>query len=265
MEPVPFDLVLDAGNTRLKAALFGPEGVERRAVLQRGDLAALTAWLGGVRPRGIVLGSVAAPDDAFEQGLSGIAPLLVVTGASPAPLRSRYATPLTLGVDRLANAVGAAVRFPGRPVVVVDLGTCITYDLVGSDGIYRGGIISPGMGMRARAMNAYSARLPLVEPGGAPVLVGESTEESLAAGVHHGVRAELTTLLAELVHEMPGAAVVLTGGDALRFARALKSGIFADPSLTLTGLHALLLHHRSLATGPAGGAGGPGGHGAVGG
>lgn len=259
MEPLRPDLVLDAGNTRLKAALMVPSGLLRHTVLGAGDAVALRRWLDGTRPGGVVLGTVAAADPAFEEALAAIAPLLVVTGGAPSPLRMAYGTPATLGVDRLANAVGAWRMFPGRMVVAVDLGTCITYDVVDGDGTYRGGLITPGLRMRAGAMHAFSARLPLVEPSEAPALVGRSTQECLEAGIHHGIRAELRTLLADLTHERADAAVVLTGGDALRFARALKNGIFAAPLLTLNGLHALLLHHRSLAgNGPADDGGGPG-------
>jgi type III pantothenate kinase len=162
-------------------------------------------------------------------------------------LRTAYRTPVTLGVDRLANALGAVSLFPGRAVIAVDLGTCITYDVVDAEGCYAGGLITPGMRMRAKAMNAYSARLPLVRPTGEPPLIGTDTEGSLLAGVHHGVRAELQGLIADLGQGSHRCAVVLTGGDAPRFTKALKSGIFADPLLTLRGLHALLIHHRSMA------------------
>jgi type III pantothenate kinase len=259
METVLYDLVLDVGNTRMKAALYGPRGVERSVILAHGDLSGLRNWLAGSRLEDIALASVILPDPQLEGFLSTLAPVLVLHGGSPSPLISAYGTPHTLGVDRLANAVGARQQFPGRPVIAIDLGTCITYDVVDGSGRYHGGLITPGMTMRARAMNAYSARLPRVEPSGHPPLVGRDTVGSLEAGIHHGVRAELVTLIHELRHEMPDAAVVLTGGDALRFTRALKNGIFADPSLTLNGTHALLLHHRSLAAGhPSGDGRAPG-------
>jgi type III pantothenate kinase len=259
MGTVRYDLVLDVGNTRMKAALFGPMGMERWAFLAHGDVSGLRSWLAEAQLQDIALASVAGPDPGLERFLSTLAPVLVLGGGSPSPLVSTYGTPHTLGVDRLANAVGARQRFPDRPVIAIDLGTCITYDVVDGSGHYQGGLITPGMTMRARAMNAYSARLPLVEPGGHPPLMGRHTVGSLEAGIHHGVRAELMTLIHDLRHEMPDAAVVLTGGDAVRFTRALKNGIFADPSLTLNGTHALLLHHRSLADGhPSGGGHAPG-------
>jgi len=255
MEALLHDLVIDVGNTRMKAALYGPSGHVRHTVLAHGAVSDLRKWLGPVPLEGVVVGSVAAPDPELERFLSSLAPVVVLSGASPAPVRSGYGTPMTLGVDRLANAVGALEHFPGRAVIAIDLGTCITYDVVDGSGCHRGGLITPGMAMRARAMNAYSARLPLVDVGDTPELVGRDTVGSLQAGVHHGVRAELETLIRDLRHEMPDAAVVLTGGDALRFTRALKNGIFADPLLTLNGSHALLRHHRSLASGPPDGPG----------
>ena len=129
-----------------------------------------------------------------------------------------------------------------------------------ANGTYSGGAISPGMRMRAKAMNAYSARLPLVDPAPAPALVGTTTETSLEAGIHFGILGELEGTIRRYRTDRPDLAVVLTGGDAVRFSRALESGIFALPFLTLEGYHALLVHHRSLhggtvAAGTAGGLG----------
>jgi type III pantothenate kinase len=242
MHIIPLDLVLDVGNTRTKAALFRGQRLVRAGVMRSGDGGALKEFLGGDHPGRIAFGSVATPDPKWEAHLRTIAPTFLLTGGSSAPVRSAYATPLTLGVDRLANAVGAKGMFPGRPVLAIDLGTCITYDVVSAEGVYQGGAISPGMTMRSRAMNAYSARLPLVAALADTALIGVDTETSLASGVHFGIVHELQGYIHHLAHQYPGMAVVLTGGDGLRFARALKSGIFAHPFLTLEGLHAILLH-----------------------
>ena len=156
------DLILDVGNTRSKLGLFKGSGSVRTGAMPNGDLAALSEFLGPDRPTAIALGSVAAPDATFLTALRELAPVTLFDGGSEAPIRNTYATPTTLGADRLANVVAAARHFPGRPVLVVDLGTCITYDVLEGDGTYAGGAITPGMLMRAKAMNAYSARLPLV-------------------------------------------------------------------------------------------------------
>ncbi len=247
------DLVLDVGNTRTKLAVFAGARLLSKRTITTGDRDALAAAIAGLAPARIALGSVAAADELLLARLRELAPTLVITGETPTPLRSAYATPTTLGVDRLANAVAAAAMFPGRDVLAVDMGTCITYDLVDAGGTYRGGAISPGMGMRAKALHAYSARLPEVRLANAPVPWGTSTEEALRAGIHHGILGELHHFMGRAAHQAAHCAVVLTGGDAVRFARAAKRGIFAHPFLTLEGLR-LILHHHHAGPGPAGGA-----------
>ncbi|MBS1580972.1 MAG: type III pantothenate kinase [Bacteroidetes bacterium] len=242
MDHVDTDLVLDVGNTRIKLALFAEGRIVARDTARHGDAAAVAAFLGPVRPRAVVVGSVAERDEALLAFLRTLGPVTEITGASPAPLRNAYGTPATLGVDRLADAVGAMQLFPGRAALAIDLGTCVTYDLVDGAGAYHGGAITPGLRMRARAMHAYSARLPDVDPPEDAALLGTDTVGSLAAGTHHGLRLELEGFIGAFRQQWPDLAVVLTGGDAPRFARALKNGIFAHPSLTLLGLHALFLH-----------------------
>ena len=239
------DLVIDIGNSRTKMALFLGSRMVRSDVSATGDVAAITAFIGDDRIARSAMGSVANEDPVLIDHLRSIAPLLIITGSTPTPLRLNYTLPATLGADRLANAVGAANFFPGRAVLAIDLGTCVTYDVVDASGVYHGGIISPGLRMRAKAMHAYSARLPEVDPPENTTLIGTSTEESLASGAHHGVRAELRTLIEEIGQQHADLAVVLTGGDAPRFARALENGIFAHPFLTLFGLHAILEHITS--------------------
>lgn len=242
----PLDLVLDVGNSRTKLALFSGDGMVRYGIVPDGDGAGVHAFLGDDRPVAIALGSVAAPDAAHLQELGTIAPVVVLNGSSPAPIKNTYGTPWTLGADRLANVVAAVQRFPGRAVLAIDLGTCITYDVCEVDGTYAGGAISPGLVIRARAMHEYSARLPLVVPRPMPEPLGTSTGSSLEAGLHHGITGELKGFIQRYGTDRPDMAVLLTGGDAVRFSRALESGIFALPFLTLEGYHALLVHHRSL-------------------
>lgn len=252
MDSSKLDLVLDVGNTRTKLAIFHGERPLERRTIATGDLAALATVLGSIQPARIAVGSVAATDERLIEHLGSLAPTLVITGSTPTPLRSAYTTLNTLGVDRLANAVGAAAMFRDRGVLAVDMGTCITYDLVDADGTYLGGAIAPGLRMRAKAMHAYSARLPEVEVAAATAPWGTSTEQALQAGIHHGILGELQGFIRNATHHSANCAVVLTGGDAVPFARACKSGIFAHPFLTLEGLRRILLHHHA-GFGPAGG------------
>jgi type III pantothenate kinase len=262
MSAGPIDLVLDVGNTRTKWALFQGRAMLRQGVLATGDMNALQRAVAGYPVSAVAMGSVSVPDTGFLSTVRTIAPVLVLDGTSAAPVRSTYASPDTLGADRLANVVAAGRHFPARSVLVIDPGTCITYDLLEGDGTYVGGAISPGLRMRAKAMHTYSARLPEIDPGPRPALLGTTTTGALAAGVHHGILGEIKEFIGALSKERPGLAVVLTGGDGLHFARALESGIFAIPFLTLEGYHALLEHHRALhhgaVLGDAGDAGGAG-------
>jgi type III pantothenate kinase len=237
------DLILDIGNTRTKAALFQGDRLLGLTALASDDASGLERFLGEREVEHVAIGSVAGDGSRLLERLSGRnARVMRLTSASPAPNPSAYATTATLGVDRWANALAASALFPNRAALAVDLGTCITYDLVAPDGTYLGGAITPGSRMRAKAMHAYSARLPLVEANHLAAAFGDSTETSLQAGLAHGVLGELEHFMASARALYPGAGVVLTGGDALPHARALKSGIFAHPFLTLEGLR-IILHH----------------------
>ncbi|MBP8822727.1 MAG: type III pantothenate kinase [Flavobacteriales bacterium] len=236
------DLVIDVGNSRIKLGLFNQGRITSLATAAHHDLEAVEQFCGGHPPRCIIVGSVAGPNEGFVHALGRLAPVKEVTGGSPSPVRSLYQTPATFGVDRLANVVGAAALFPQRPVLAIDLGTCITYDLVDELAVHQGGNISPGLHMRARAMHAYSARLPLVDPHPGTPLLGTGTASSLAAGCHHGLLMELAGFIGAFRQQHRHLAVVLTGGDAPNAARALKNGIFAHPTLTLIGLHAIALY-----------------------
>ena len=240
MEHPNSELILDVGNTRLKLGLFRKGRLTDQWSMAHGDSSDLTALLANASLDRIAFGSVGRTDPGLMAKLEEAAPVISITGASPSPVRTSYADPGSLGVDRLANVVGAAALFPQRAVLAVDLGTCVTYDLVDELAVHRGGIISPGMRMRSRAMHAFSARLPEVDPPEDGPFPGTDTAGSLAAGIHRGLLMELRGFVDEFRQQHPELAVVLTGGDAPRYARAMKNGIFAHPSLTLIGLHALL-------------------------
>ncbi len=252
-------LILDAGNTRTKAALFRDGLLRRHAALASRDAGAVKAFLDGVVPAAIGVGSVAQEDPALVTALRTIAPVHVLTGASPSPFPSRLPDRSTLGVDRLANAVGAARTMPGRATLVIDPGTAITYDVVEPDGTHAGGAISPGRSMRARALHTYSARLPLIDTT-APTAdrIGTDTAGAMLAGIDLGITYEMAGHIRQVRAQWPDAAVLLTGGDALRYMNALESGIFALPLLTLEGLHALLVHQLSVPPGLGAADAGPG-------
>jgi type III pantothenate kinase len=164
-------------------------------------------------------------------------------------LRNAYATPQTLGADRLAGAVGAAYLRPGQPTLILDAGTALKLDLVTADGTYHGGSIAPGLRMRLRALHTFTGRLPLIElpdPAALVQLIGDSTASSMLSGVLNGAAAEVTGLVADYRQRYPGLGLVLTGGDAPYLQPHLAPAlglIFVVPELVLVGLDRILRHN----------------------
>lgn len=159
------------------------------------------------------------------------------------PLKNLYDTPHTLGADRLAAAVGAWSLFPKENSLVIDLGTCITYEMVNQKGEYLGGNILPGMRLRLEAMHRYTANLPLVEVNRPMPLIGKSTVECMQSGVFNGLVAEINGMIAAYSAQFEDLKVLTCGGDAFFFESHLKPTIFAVSNLVLLGLHAILKEH----------------------
>jgi len=146
----------------------------------------------------------------------------------------------------LAGACGAIQLFPSENNLVIDAGTCITYDFVDSGSNFLGGGISPGLMMRFQAVHTFTAKLPLVSPTADARLIGESTESSIQSGVVNGVIAEIEGIIRRYEEKFPGLRVILCGGDAGFFENQLKASIFAIPDLVLIGLNSILIHNVNL-------------------
>ncbi|NQX92732.1 MAG: type III pantothenate kinase [Flavobacteriales bacterium] len=168
---------------------------------------------------------------------------ILLKGSTPLPLENAYLTQLTLGPDRIANAAAASAIYPNKHVLIIDVGTCITYDFVHATDGFLGGSISPGIHLRIKAMNGYTDKLPLVEPVKNPPLVGESTEQALQSGAVNGIIAETLGTIEFYRSQYPSLLSVITGGDAHHFDNHLKSTIFADSKFTFKGLLEILKFH----------------------
>ncbi len=143
-----------------------------------------------------------------------------------------------LGADRLAAVWGAVIRFPGRPLMVVDAGTCVTYEYISGEGRYLGGAISPGLGLRFRSMHDYTSALPELKPlEGLPSKVGLETEGAMRSGVMWGFEAEIRWRMEDFLTRNEDSLVILTGGDLGFLGKPLKTGIFAEPMLLHYGLY----------------------------
>lgn len=233
-------LVLDIGNTAIKAAWF--RGRELLEIRQINDQASVLPdqFNHPIPPDRVIVSSVRDKDPEFLSAFS--VPVHYLNSSTPLPFILQYDTPQTLGADRIANAAGAIVRFPGQNTLIIDTGTCLKIDLVLAGGIYAGGSISPGFRMRYQAMHAFTGRLPLLDSASEADLTGTSTAGSMHSGVINGMAAEIDGMISRYLGMFPEIFCILTGGDAAIFSGKLKSRIFAAPTLTLEGLNSILLH-----------------------
>jgi len=235
-------LVADAGNTRIKLAVF--DGLKMvhlqvdREWSSSGIVNMLKHFPGIERSLFCVVREV--PDwlpivlnshNIVYQELSHTMPL---------PIRIGYQTPETLGHDRIAVVAGAADQFPGTNVLAIDAGTALTMDIVTADGEYPGGTISPGLRMRFSALHRQTFSLPEVRPENEVPLIGMNTHDAILAGVVNGMIYEIDNSINSLKNKYNDLHVILTGGDSGYLSNHLKNAIFVNENLVLNGLSAIL-------------------------
>lgn len=235
------NLVIDYGNSQVKAGLFVKDTLEEKIITQKeSDLLSFTK-------KHIILNmlmsSVRDTSKDLIKEITVLEKKYLLTPALPLPIVNNYSTPETLGTDRIAAACGAQAIFPNDDSLVIDCGTCINYELIQKGNVYMGGGISPGLNMRAKAMNEFTSRLPLVKLEGHISLVGNSTETCIQSGVMNGVIAEVDGIISRYKDKYPNLRVLLTGGDMQFFEKRLKDTIFVAPDLVLQGLNRILLHN----------------------
>lgn len=238
------NLVVDYGNTSAKVAIFDHQQLLEKHTFKVID--ELQQFLQKSNADKFIISSVNADAKHISNWAPHATQKLILTPALPLPINILYSTPTTLGVDRIAGVCGAWQLFPKEDCLVIDAGTCITYDFIDAAGNYHGGSISPGMRMRFKSVHTFTAKLPLVNPIEQPELVGHSTETSIQSGVIHGVVAEIDGIIDRYQKKYPHLRVILCGGDAPFFENKLKASIFASPDLVLLGLNSVLIHNESI-------------------
>ena len=234
------ELIVDAGNTRTKLAVFDGRDLIKLLVTEHHVSAKVMEELAAYTLNRIFISTVRNDESSQLRLWSELAPTQLFTAATKLPINNAYSTPETLGKDRIAGVIGARNHFEEGPILSIDIGTCITYDILTSENAYLGGNITPGIDLRYKAMNTFTGALPLVEDKENSDLYGQSTITSMSSGVLNGIVYEMEGFITNYEVEFPGLHVVLTGGDSLHFANRLKKKIFADPNLVLTGLHRIL-------------------------
>ncbi|SFF04519.1 type III pantothenate kinase [Spirosoma endophyticum] len=241
--PTTLNLVVDWGNSSLKTGWFdGPMLIETGRYGSPDELA------GDLESRSVghmLVSSTSRPADEIRTQLLGLKTnFWLLDSQTAVPIRKAYDTPTTLGTDRIAAATGAVSLFPGQDCLVLDLGTCLTADFVDQDAVFQGGLISPGLRMRFRAMHEQTARLPLVDMASEwPGLTARNTKQAMQSGAMNGLLFEIHGIIAMYRQQRPGIVVLVCGGDAASFESRLKQPIFAVPELVLIGLNRILRYN----------------------
>jgi len=233
-------LAIDIGNTRTKYGLFKGADLIQKWTLSTLDLSFIKEQAYNHHFKKVILSTVGdLPVEAATQ-LSKEFSFLQLTHTTPLPIKNQYTTPKTLGKDRLAGVMGAFDLFPQNNCLVIDAGTCITYDFLRADGTYLGGNIAPGLDMRLRAMHQQTAKLPLVERRPMEDLLGNSTETALLNGALLGSLLEVEGFMDRCTERFGAIMAIFTGGDAIFFEKHLKRKIFVNQNLVLEGLNKIL-------------------------
>lgn len=232
-------LVLDIGNTRIKAAVYEQDVCIAYRLFDRAQIVTEIAKCCEEFPAiAYVVVSNVGDEQLLTQlkAVNGVT-LHVVSREMAFPFTNAYRSPETLGIDRMVLAAGAVLQFPGQARLVIDAGTCITYDWIDGEDVYRGGAISPGVRMRYRAMHEFTARLPLLEPAFTESVIGQSTAESMHIGGSWSAVFEIQQLIALYEEQYGNFIIILTGGDSDFLSKRLKNTIFANANFLTESLY----------------------------
>jgi type III pantothenate kinase len=237
------NLVIDIGNTRIKFGLFEGDKMLKKIIQKKFSAKPIP----GLQKRFGRIDNAIISDVATitrkNKSIKGVRNSIFITPETRLPFINKYESPSTLGSDRVSLVAGALKYFPGKNVLVISAGTCITYDFINNKKEYLGGSISPGLNMRFAALHHFTAELPLVKQKKINRIIGNSTVNSILTGVINGMTHEMDGFINEYKKSFHDVQVILTGGDADWFALRLKNSIFAVPDLTLFGLNEILKLH----------------------
>ena len=234
-------LIIDIGNTNVKAAVFEKDTLLDVVVFEKGKILSEIKKILKKHPISkAVMSNVASISEVKLKKITAFVEIIFISSFTRVPFVNLYKTPKTLGVDRIALAAAAVSQFPFKNVLVVYAGSFITFDFVTAKKEYLGGAISPGIQMRFRALNHFTANLPLLVKEEASSFIGFSTKESINSGVVNGVLQEIEGVISQYKNKYLDLTVVLTGGDTNFLSKQLKSSIFANQNLLLQGLNYLL-------------------------
>ena len=235
------NLIIEQGNTSTKVAIYAEGNLKASFVYKTFDKSKLKPLFDVYSLDKGIYSTVADVDEDLIAYLKEcLSCFIYFDNDVRLPITIKYKTPHTLGKDRIAAVVGAYYLQPNRNILIIDAGTCITYELLEASGSYLGGNISPGMTTRFKALNDYTKKLPLVNEREEVPCWGTCTEDAIRAGVVNGIVFEMDGYIDKAKELYPDVLVFLTGGHSLYFESRLKNSIFADINLVLTGLNRIL-------------------------
>jgi type III pantothenate kinase len=232
-------ILIDAGNTAIKIAPLQHGRIGSILTTPHTDFKSIISDFAAKQDiiDGIALCSVVRFNPSNLEILEDIAPLFEVGPGNRLPFKNAYKS-ATIGADRLA-LVAASMEYRDQNRLIIDLGTCITYDLITQENIYLGGAISPGLNLRFKSLNDYTDRLPLLKPENIDFSVGSSTVESIQSGVINGAAYEIDQFITETSRQYNNLTTLITGGNSRLLTKRLKNRFFAPPNLVLHGIKTL--------------------------
>ncbi len=232
-------LAIDVGNTRIKAAVFEANTLLEVGVFPMDELRQKIEFILQKYPKikDTVLASVGNTSKTNLSFLEKTTNLQVLSHQSKFPFQNQYTTPTTLGIDRMVLAAGAVFQFPNQNRLIIDAGTCITYDFVDQHNQYLGGAIAPGIRLRYEALNQFTSKLPLLQKTDPDNYIGNSTAQSIHSGVINGTIHEIDGFIEEYKTQYAKFIIILTGGDSDFLAKRLKNTIFAHSNFLLESLN----------------------------
>lgn len=235
-----YSLCIDEGNSRLKFAVFAADEI----IAEGTDMATLLL-IDFSKVKHAIIATVLAPSTVIEFLSSKKTPYHLLTAKSKLPFQNKYATPNSVGADRLAAAAAAHLFFPNQNSLIITAGTCITYNFLNDQSEFLGGSISPGIQMRLNAMHHFTSKLPSIdwEYNKSIPLIGDATQLSMLSGAVNGAVAEVAQTISWYNERFPNLNVLATGGDATFLVSQFKNNIFADPKLLLKGLNHILSYN----------------------
>jgi type III pantothenate kinase len=243
-------LAIDIGNTRTKIAVFDGDALVNVNHLTQVDDLTLQSLFNSYPVTAAILSTVKSDDEPWINRLEGHTRVVRFNRSMAYGIHNHYGTPQTLGLDRLAAVTGARWLYPNQKSLIIDAGTCITYDAVDEAGNYYGGSISPGLQMRYNALPYYTAVLPLVTADvNFNSRYGHNTITAIQSGVQNGLRYEVEGFIQSYCQQQQQLNIILTGGDSDFLDTVLKNSIFAgyiktEPHLVLKGLNAAIQKHN---------------------